>query len=134
MRFARWSNSKSVNDLLLLETTCFIDAERTDAELDRAIHDANDVAIAAITVVELQAGLRLAPGRRRAQGQLFIDELCNVIPILAYDRSVSAEHGDPLVAVREAGRPRVRTTSSSTCFTPPCGLSRDLVVWRASSR
>jgi tRNA(fMet)-specific endonuclease VapC len=50
--------------------------------------------------------VRLATGRRRAQRQRFVDDVCDVIPILSYDRSVAAEHADLLVAVRQAGRPR----------------------------
>lgn len=92
--------------LLLLDTTFLIDAERTEAELDRAIDDTDDVAIAAITVAELQVGARLAAGRRRAQRQRFVDDVCEAIPILSYDRSVAAEHAELLVAVRRAGRPR----------------------------
>ena len=92
--------------LLLLDTTFLIDAERSDAKLDQAIEDADDVAIAAITIAELQVGVRLAAGRRRRQRERFVDDVCEVIPILSYDRSVAAEHADLLVAVRQAGRPR----------------------------
>jgi tRNA(fMet)-specific endonuclease VapC len=53
--------------LLLLDTRFLIDAERSDAQLDQAIDDADDVAIAAITVAELHVGVRLATGRRRQQ-------------------------------------------------------------------
>ena len=91
--------------LLLLDTTFLIDAERSDAQLDQAIGDDDDVAIAAITVAELQVGARLATGRRRTQRQRFVDDVCDVIPILSYDRSVAAEHAELLVAVRQAGRP-----------------------------
>ena len=76
--------------LLLLDTTFLIDAERSDAQLDQAIGDDDDVAIAAITVAELQVGARLATGRRRTQRQRFVDDVCDVIPILSYDRSVAA--------------------------------------------
>ncbi len=92
--------------LLLLDTTFLIDAERSDAELDSAIDDTDDVAIAAITVAELLVGVGLASGRRRSQRQRFVDEICDVIPILAYDQNVASEHAELLVAVRRAGRPR----------------------------
>jgi tRNA(fMet)-specific endonuclease VapC len=92
--------------LLLLDTTFLIDAERSDAQLDQAIGDDDDVAIAAITVAELQVGARVATGRRRTQRQRFVDDVCDVIPILSYDRSVAAEHAELLVAVRQAGHPR----------------------------
>ena len=92
--------------LLLLDTTFLIDAERSDAELDSAIDDTDDVAIAAITVAELLVGVGLASGRRRSQRQRFVDDLCDVIPILAYDQNVASEHAELLVAVRRTGRPR----------------------------
>lgn len=92
--------------LLLLDTTFLIDAERGEAQLDDVIDDGDDVAIAAITVAELFLGVRLASGRRRAQRQRYVDDVCEVIPILTYDRIVAAAHADLLVAVRQAGRPR----------------------------
>ncbi len=92
--------------LLLLDTTFLIDAERTDEQLDQAIDDADDVAIAAITVAELHVGVRLATGRTRAQRQRFVDDVCDAIPILSYDRAVATQHAELLVAVRHAGRPR----------------------------
>jgi tRNA(fMet)-specific endonuclease VapC len=92
--------------LLLLDTTFLIDAERGHIRLDDVIDDNDDVAIAAITVAELQVGVRLASGRRRAQRQSYVDDVCDVIPILTYDRSVAEEHADLLVAVRQAGRSR----------------------------
>jgi tRNA(fMet)-specific endonuclease VapC len=125
--------------LLLLDTTFLIDAERTDDQLDQAIGDGDDVAIAAITVAELQVGARLATGRRRARRQRFVDDVCDVIPILPYDRSVAAEHAELLVAVRQAGRrrgahdliiaatarasKRTVVTSDSTAFTDLPGVT-----------
>jgi tRNA(fMet)-specific endonuclease VapC len=92
--------------LLLLDTTFLIDGERSDTQLDDTIDDTDDVAMAAITVAELLVGVRLASGRRRSQRQRFFDDVCDVIPILGYDRSVAAEHAELLVAVKRAGRPR----------------------------
>lgn len=92
--------------LLLLDTTFLIDAERGDVQLDDVIEDSDDVAIAAITVAELDVGVRLTSGRRRVLRQKYVDDICDVIPILTYDRTVATEHADLLVAVRRAGRPR----------------------------
>ena len=92
--------------LLLLDTTFLIDTERSDTQLDNAIDDSDDVAIAAITVAELLVGVRLESGRRRSERQRFVDDVCEVIPILTYDRRVAVEHAELLVAVRGAGRPR----------------------------
>ncbi len=92
--------------LLLLDTTFLIDAERGDAELDRLVHDDDDVAIAAITVAELAAGVLLASTGRRAHRRAYVDDVLATIPILPYDRVVALEHAELLLAVRRSGRPR----------------------------
>ena len=92
--------------LLLLDTTFLIDAERGDIELDDAIDDDDDVAIAAVTVAELLVGARLGSGRRRHSRQAYVDEILRAMPTIAYDRRVAEEHAELLVAVREQGRPR----------------------------
>lgn len=92
--------------LLLLDTTFLIDAERGGVELEDAIDDDDDVAIAAITVAELLVGVRLAsPGRRKAR-QAYVDDIIESLPIIAYDRRVAVQHADLLAAVRRQGRPR----------------------------
>ena len=92
--------------LLLLDTTFLIDAERGDVTLDDAIDDGDDVAIAAVTVAELLVGVRLASGKRRDARQVYVEEILESLPIIAYDRNVAVEHAELLVAVREQGRPR----------------------------
>ena len=92
--------------LLLLDTTFLIDAERDDVILDDAIDDDDDVAIAAVTVAELLAGVRLASGKRRDARQVYVEEIRESLPIIAYDRSVAVEHAELLVAVCNQGRPR----------------------------
>ena len=92
--------------LLLLDTTFLIDAERGDVTLDDAIDDDDDVAIAAVTVAELLVGVRLASGKRQDARQVYVEEILESLPIIAYDRNVAVEHAELLVAVREQGRPR----------------------------
>lgn len=92
--------------LLLLDTTFLIDAERGGVDLDDAIDDDDDVAIAAITVAELLVGIELASGRRRNARRAYVDAIIESLPIIAYDRDVAVEHADLLVAVRNQGRPR----------------------------
>ena len=92
--------------LLLLDTTFLIDAERGDVTLDDAIDDDDDVAIAAVTVAELLVGARLASGKRQDPRQVYVEEILESLPIIAYDRNVAVEHAELLVAVREQGRPR----------------------------
>lgn len=92
--------------LLLLDTTFLIDAERGGVDLDDAIDDDDDVAIAAVTVAELLVGVKLASGRQRNARQAYVDEIIESMPIIAYDRDVAVQHADLLVAVRDQGRPR----------------------------
>lgn len=92
--------------LLLLDTTFLVDAERGAAELDDAIGDDDDVAIAAITVAELLVGVELATARHRTSREHFVDEVLSAIPVLDYDVRVASEHASLLAAIRKAGRPR----------------------------
>lgn len=66
----------------------------------------DDIAIAAISVVELTVGALLASGQRRVRRQSYVDDICATIPILTYDRAVALEHADLLVSVRRTGRAR----------------------------
>lgn len=92
--------------LLLLDTTFLIDTERGGVDLDQAINDDDDVAIAAVTIAELFVGVRLASGKRRDARQAYVDGILESLPIIAYDRNVAVEHAELLVAVRGQGRPR----------------------------
>jgi tRNA(fMet)-specific endonuclease VapC len=92
--------------LLLLDTTFLIDAERCGIDLDDVIDDADDVAIAAVTVAELLVGVRLASGKRRDARKIYVEDILESLPIIAYDRKVAIEHAELLVAVRKQGRPR----------------------------
>ena len=92
--------------LLLLDTTFLIDAERGGVNLDEVIDDDDDVAIAAVTVAELLVGVGLASGKRRNARKVYVEEILESLPIIAYDRNVAVEHAELLVAVRGQGRPR----------------------------
>jgi predicted nucleic acid-binding protein len=60
---------------LLLDTMFLIDAERRTIDLDEAIDDQDDVAIAAVTVAELRVGALLADRRRVSTRTAFVDEI-----------------------------------------------------------
>lgn len=92
--------------LLLLDTTFLIDAERGDADLEEVIDDDDNIAVAAITIAELTAGVELAAARQRPRRQTYVGEIAASIPILPYDEHVARQHAGLLVAVRRAGRPR----------------------------
>ncbi len=91
---------------VLLDTTFLVDAERAEADLDEAIRDEDDVAIAAITVAELLVGVELATTKRRADRAGYVDDVIASIPIIPYDIGVAVEHAHLLASVRRAGRPR----------------------------
>ena len=91
---------------MLLDTTFLIDADRSNTDLDELIGDEDDVAIAAITVAELQVGVELSKGKTRRGRQELLDEIVISVPIVDYDLEVARAHAKLLVTVRRQGRPR----------------------------
>ena len=91
---------------LVLDTTFLIDAERSNASLEALIEDEDDVAIAAITVAELQVGVELSKGKTRKNREALLDQILMVVPIIDYDVVVAHAHAQLLAAVRQQGRPR----------------------------
>ena len=92
---------------LLLDTTLLIDAERFGGDLKSMMHDADEVAIAAITVAELRIGMELAGSANRPVRQAFVDTVVTMmIPVIDYDVGVAETHAGLLGAVRRQGRPR----------------------------
>jgi tRNA(fMet)-specific endonuclease VapC len=91
---------------VLFDTTFLIDAVRSATDLDDAVGDDDEVAIAAITAAELRVGVLLSSGKRRAARLAFLDDVLAVIPVLDYDRAVAEVHAELLVHVRRQGKPR----------------------------
>jgi len=91
---------------LLFDTTFLIDAERSATDLDEAVGDDDEVAIAAITAAELRVGVLLSAGKKRAARLAFFEDVLAVVPVLDYDRTVAEVHAELLVHVRHQGRPR----------------------------
>jgi tRNA(fMet)-specific endonuclease VapC len=83
-----------------------IAVERRKLDLDRLIADDDEPAIAAITAAELGVGVDLATGQRKLNRQAFVEDLLEVVPVIAYDIDVARAHTTLLAAVRRAGRPR----------------------------
>jgi tRNA(fMet)-specific endonuclease VapC len=83
-----------------------VDAERGGDSLGDAIDDADDVAVAAITVAELRVGIQLAKGRRREKRERFVAAVLDAVSIEAYDLNVAEAHAALLAHVRRAGTPR----------------------------
>ena len=96
----------SVLTRLLLDTTFLIDADRAGDALDGAIHDGDDVAIAAVTIAELRVGALLGGRKKAAARTAFIEDVLATIPVIAYDLAVAEAHARLLVEVRRQGTPR----------------------------
>ena len=92
--------------LVLLDTSFLIDTERDSGHLNSVIADEDDVAIAAITVAELLAGVELASQSHRERRELFLEDVVTSLPVIPYDLGIAREHAALLAAVRRARRPR----------------------------
>lgn len=93
-------------DRLLLDTTFLIDADRTGDDLDGAIDDDDDVAIAAITVAELRVGVLPADDVHRRDRARFLNDVVETVPVIDYDENVAEAHAQLLTQIRRQGRPR----------------------------
>lgn len=93
-------------NLVLLDTTVLIDAERSAAGFSGLLDDADQPALAAISIAELGVGVSLANGAKRARRQSFFDDILASVPVLPYDLNVAQAHRDLLVATRRSGLPR----------------------------
>ena len=91
---------------LILDTGMLITTERTGTRIQAVIADDDDVAIAAITVAELGAGVALADERHRAHRAEFVARILALIPVVVYDLSVAEAHGRLLAQVHRAGERR----------------------------
>ncbi|WP_436764439.1 PIN domain-containing protein [Streptosporangium sp. V21-05] len=91
---------------LILDTGVLIAAERGRASVDAVIGDADDVAIAAITVAELLVGVELADAACRPGRQAFVDEVLALIPVEEYTVDVARVHARLLAHVLRSGKTR----------------------------
>lgn len=83
-----------------------VNAERGSGSLGEAINDGDDVAVAAITVAELRAGVQLAKGGRRNKRERFVAAVLDAVSIEVYDLKVAEAHAALLAHVRRKGTPR----------------------------
>ncbi|MDA0632236.1 PIN domain-containing protein [Nonomuraea sp. CA-218870] len=91
---------------LILDTGVLIAAERGKAAVDTVIGDADDVAIAAITVAQLFVGVELADEDRRPDRQAFVDQVLALIPVEEYTTNVARVHARLMAHIRRAGKTR----------------------------
>ncbi|MEO3793090.1 PIN domain-containing protein [Nonomuraea sp. B10E15] len=68
--------------------------------------NADDVAIAAITVAELLGGVELADAARRPDRQTFVDNVLALIPVEEYTTNVARVHARLMAHARREGKPR----------------------------
>jgi tRNA(fMet)-specific endonuclease VapC len=64
------------------------------------------VAIAALTVAELEVGVELADEARGRTRRAFVDAVLDVVSVEAYDLDVAKAHGALLAHTRRTGNPR----------------------------
>ena len=88
---------------LILDTSVLVRAERGDAAQVAAD---DDVAIAAVTVAELEVGVELGRGRHKPARRQFVDDLVAGVEVIPYDLHVARVHARLLAAVRREGKPR----------------------------
>ncbi|RKN07584.1 PIN domain-containing protein [Streptomyces radicis] len=90
---------------LILDTGVLIHAERDGARLVRLLRDDDDVAVAAVTLAELQLGVELADDSRRVLRQEFVDGVRALIPVEDYTSDVAVVHARLLAHIRRHGKP-----------------------------
>ncbi len=91
---------------LILDTGVLIAAERGNAEVNSVIGDADDVAVAAITIAELLVGVELADPARRPARQAFVDQVLALIPVEEYTTDIARVHARLMAHVRREGKAR----------------------------
>lgn len=90
---------------LILDTNALIQLDRRGGVV-AGISEADDVAIAAITLAELRHGVLAADAIRRPARERFVDDVEEAIEVLPYTKSTAAEHAALLDRVRRTGTPR----------------------------
>lgn len=91
---------------LILDTGILVRSEREGQGLIGLLDDDDDVAIAAVSLAELQFGVELADGSRRAGRQEFVDGVRALVPVEDYTADVAVIHARLLAYVRRQGKPR----------------------------
>ncbi|MFI6315323.1 PIN domain-containing protein [Nocardia fusca] len=90
---------------MILDTGVLIAYER--GTIDRTVYDADDLAIAAVTVAEFRVGIELADtAERAAQRSRRLALLLADLDILEYTDATATRHAQLLAQVRRSGRPR----------------------------
>jgi tRNA(fMet)-specific endonuclease VapC len=91
---------------LILDTGVLIKAERDGDGLANVLAGDDDLAVAAVTIAELQLGVELATDAYRPGRQEFVDGMRALIPVEDYTTDVALVHARLLAHARRIGRPR----------------------------
>lgn len=90
---------------LILDTNVLIGYER--GTIDRAALDADELAIAAVTVAEYRVGIELADTPERAAGRArALAAITSAVDVLDYTEATAAFHGRLIAHARRIGKPR----------------------------
>lgn len=88
---------------LILDTSILIEWERLGQHSGDFLPDEDDVAIAAVTVAEMQTGIELAGERQRADRADALRRILDVIPVESYDVKTAEVHGGLLAYAHRRG-------------------------------
>ena len=89
---------------LILDTNVLIAYER--GTIDRAALDADELAIAAVSVAEYRAGIELADSAERAADRArALAVITSAVEVLEYTEATAACHARLIAHVRRAGAP-----------------------------
>lgn len=90
---------------LILDTNVLIAYER--GTIDRSSLDADELAIASVSVAEYRVGIELADSATRAADRArALAAIMSAVDVLDYTQATAAHHGRLLAHVRRAGTPR----------------------------
>ena len=90
---------------LILDTNVLIAYER--GTIDRAALDADELAIAAVSVAEYRVGIELADSAERAADRArALAVITSAVEVLEYTEATAACHARLIAHVRRAGAPR----------------------------
>lgn len=90
---------------LILDTGVLIAFER--GSVDRSLFDADDVAVAAISVAECRVGIELADSPERAGDRTqTLESMFAVLDVLDYTSGTASHHARLIAHTRRLGRPR----------------------------
>ena len=92
---------------LLIDTSALVAFEAGAADIDALLPDPGaSIAIAAITLAELEVGVELASGRTRTRRRAFADWVRDEIAVAPYDASTALHHASLMAHCRRAGAMR----------------------------